>query len=120
MDREEVPPTRTDAPDDEAVRHSGSRWEPPTEAASTAPAPDAPVTPAAPTRSPRRGLRLAAAIGAGVLLAGGGFAVGHAVGENDGPGGGLVGHHRGGDRDGRPAGTTAPATAPAITDGLFT
>ena len=59
--------------------------------------------PAAPVRPRRRGLRVVAGVGAAVLLAGGGFAVGHTVGDS-GPDGGPgpgIGHHRGHDGGGR-------------------
>ncbi|NMO88533.1 hypothetical protein [Actinomycetospora sp. TBRC 11914] len=58
----------------------------------------------APARPRRRGLRVAAGVGAAVVLAGGGFAVGHAVGDSgpdggpDGGPGASVGRHH--DHDG--------------------
>ena len=60
------------------------------------------------TRPRRRGLRVAAVVGAAVVLAGGGFAVGHAVGGSgpDGGPGASAGHHR--DHDGGPGGSGRP------------
>jgi hypothetical protein len=111
------------------VAHSGSRWEPrddagaPDEGSDTAaqeqatavgessPAGtigwhgDTTTSVAAPGRH-RRGLRVAAGVGAAVLLAGGGFGVGYAVGDSgpDGGAGPAVGHHRGHDGSGGPRG----------------
>jgi hypothetical protein len=110
MDREEGSPTPpedpTPHPEDEAAAeqgHSGSRWEPRSDADA------APVTgtrwwhhdeAAAAPRARRRGLRVAVGVGAALVLAGGGFAAGHAVGDSgpDGGPGPSVGHHR--DHDG--------------------
>jgi hypothetical protein len=95
--------------------HSGSRWEPHPDGGADTPVTESTATPAAgttwwhhdvpaaPVRPRRRGLRVAAGVGAAVLLAGGGFAVGHAVGDSgpDGSPAPGIGHHRGHDHDGR-------------------
>ncbi len=146
MDHDEVSPTPAEEPtsprDDEVAssEHSGSRWEPgaTSEAHAThehaVPGDDVASTAswdrtAAADRPRRRGRRVAAGIGAAVLLAGGGFGVGYAVGDSgpDGGPGPAAGHHR--DHDGAvggsqgqagQAGENTSATPSAILGGLFT
>jgi hypothetical protein len=111
MDREEDSPTPAEEPTvsepTDPPEHSGSRWEPRSDGDEPSAAMPSPAAgsehDAGVAASPRRrGRRVAAVVGAAVVLAGGGFGAGFAVGHSgpDGGPGGGIGHHRGHDGDG--------------------